>query len=173
MRTLNENTLPEQFAERLAELTAEVTELSRRLGIVEGDRYAETPAGQTNLTIHSYDDEEPSIQFLTENGFVIFRPWEATNTIGPAKAAFRFGVQHPEGVEREISIEISNLLMTETALRTQGRIDATSQFWICCAERRLANYLMERDEFPPANEIIIETMDREDVLLALRWDKTT
>jgi hypothetical protein len=62
--------------------------------------------------------------------------------------------------------------MAATALRARGRIEISSQFWICCAERRLANYLMEQDEFPPANEMKIETMDREDVLLAIRWEKS-
>jgi hypothetical protein len=32
---------------------------------------------------------------------------------------------------------------------------------------------MEHDEFPPANEMILETLDREDVLLAIRWGKDT
>src|SRR4030095_8053177 len=143
MRSVNENTLPEQFARRLAELTAEVAELYRRLRLVEGDQGNGALAQQTNLTIHSYDDDRDSIQFLTENGFVIVRPWEAKDGSASAEGSFQFRVQHPEGIEREISVEISKQLLVGTALRTRGRIEAASQFWICCAERRLANYLME------------------------------
>jgi hypothetical protein len=172
MRSLNENTLPEQHAQRLAELTAEVVELSRRLGLLEGDRGNRALAQQTVLTIHSYEDDQDAIQFLTENGFVIVRPWEAKNALSPAEGAFRFQVQDPEGSEREISVEISKQLLQETVLRTRGRIEVSSQFWICCAERRLANYLMEHDGFPPANEMVLETLDREDFLLSIRWEKS-
>lgn len=171
MRSLNENTFPEQHARRLAELTAEVAELSRRLGLLEGER-PNRSAQQPVLTIHSYDDAQDAIQFLTENGFVIVRPWEAKDARSPAEGALRFQVQDPDGIEREISVEISNQLLQETVVRTGGRIKASSQFWICCAERRLSNYLMEHAEFPPANEMILETLDREDVLLAIRWEKS-
>ena len=173
VRSINEKTIPEQFAQRLAELTAEVAKLSRRLRLIENDRHSGTRAEQTNLTIHSYDDDESSIQFLTDNGFVIVRPWETNDALAPAEGAFRFRVQHPEGIEREVEVGISNRVMIETALRTRGRIEAANQFWTCCAERRLANYLMEHDEFPLANELMIETLDREDVLLAIRWEETT
>lgn len=172
MRSLNENTLPEQHARRLAELTAEVAELSRRLGLLEGDRSNRAPAQQTVLTVHAYDEEQDEIQLLTENGFVIVRPWEAKDAVSPAAGALRFQVRDPEGTERKVSVEISDQLVRATGMRTRGRIEASSQFWICCAERRLANYLMEHDQFPPANEMILETLDREDVLLAIRWGKS-
>ena len=170
MRSVNEKTISEQFARRLAELTAEVAELSRRLRLIEAYGADRSRAQQTNLTIICRDDDANSIEFLTDNGFVIVRPWEATGH-APAAGAFGFRVQDPEGMEREITIEISDSILTETALRTRGRIETSSQFWICCAERRLANYLMEHDEFPPMNKITIDTLDREDVLLAIRWGK--
>lgn len=172
VRSLNETTIPEQFARSLAELTAQVADLSRRLQLVEDHEGSLSRAQQTDLTIIGHDDDQNSIEFHTENGFVIVRPWEK-NRKSPAAGAFRFRVQDPDGMERDISVEISNQLLIETALRTRGRIEAASQFWICSAEQRLANYLMEHDEFPPANEITIETLDREDVLLAIRWGKST
>ena len=62
---------------------------------------------------------------------MIVRPWEAKDTKAPAAGAFRFRVQDPDGIERAISVEISNQLLTER-LCARGRIEATSQFWICC-----------------------------------------
>ena len=168
MRAPNENTLPDQFAQRLADLTAELAELSRRVESVESRH---SPAQQTNLTIVCQDDDDNSIQLHTENGFVIVRPWEA-NGHTPAPGAFRFRVQDPDGIEREISVEVSTRLLNETAARTRGRIETASQFWICCAERRLANFLIEHDQFPSSHQLLIETLDREDVLLAIRWGKT-
>jgi len=173
VRSVNEKTIPEEFARHVAELAAQVAELSQRLQLIEGEREQTNCSHPTDLTIHSYDDDENAIHFLTENGFVILRPWEANDAVPPAEGAFRFRVQSPDGIDREISVGISNRLQTETALRTRGRIQASNQFWICCAERRLANYLMERDEFPPANEMKIDMLDREDVLLAIRWGKDT
>ena len=103
---------------------------------------------------------------------MIVRPWEAKGGRAPQPGSYRFQVQDPDGIDREISVEISKRLLDETALRTRGRIQAVSEFWISSAERRLANYLMEHGEFPPAKEILIDALDREDVLLAIRWGKT-
>jgi hypothetical protein len=173
VRSLNETIIPEEFARCVAELTGQVAELSRRLQLVEDYRGNGAPAQQTDLTLICHDDGQPSIEFHTENGFVIVRPWEAKKASTPTSGALRFRVQDPDGTERDISVEISDQLLTETARRTRGRIETSSQFWICCAERRLANYLLEHDEFPSVNEMKIETLDREDVLLAIRWGKST
>ena len=173
MRALNEIKVTEEFAQRLAELTAELAELARRVQLIEADRGRGSLAQSTDLTIHSYDDDENSIQLLTENGFGIVRPWETNNLLAPAAGTFQFRVQNPEGIDREIRVEISSQLLNETAWRTGRRIERSNHFWVSCAERRLANYLMEQSEFPPANEILIETLDPEDVMLAIRWEKST
>ena len=171
VRALNENTPPKQFEQRLADLAAEVAELSGRVQSIEADRDCGTHAEPASLTVHSYDDDDGnSIHFLTENGFVIVRPWEAKDGRAPQPGAYRFQVQHPDGIDQEIKVEISSHLANETASR--HRIHPVSEFWICCAERRLANYLMEHGELPPAKEILIETLNREDLLLAIRWGKT-
>jgi len=172
VRSVNQTTLPEEFARCIAELTAQVAALSRRLQLIEGRADNESLAQQRQLTIICQDDDENPVEFLTENGFVIVRPWEAKGAIVPSEGRFRFRVLDPDAAEREITVEYSSQLRQETALRTGGRIETTSQFWICSAERRLANHLMEHDEFPPANEMIIDAMDREDVLLAIRWGKS-
>jgi hypothetical protein len=171
VRAVNENTLPEQLAQQLAELTAEVTELSRRVQFIEADQTG-THAQQTDQTILSYDGDENSIQFLTENGFVIVRPWETNSAAASSEGKFTFRVEDPEGIEREVSVCISDRLLTETALRTRGRIESANRFWTYCAERRLANYLMENGDLPPENEMRIDGLDGEDVLLTHRWERT-
>lgn len=147
--------------------------MSRGLQLSEADRGNGKRAQQTDLTILADDEDDNPIQFITENGFVIVRPWETNDAMAPAEGNFRFRVQDPSGIERDVAVTISNRLLTEAARCTRGRIQGSNQFWTYCAERRLANYLMERGEFPPATEITIETLDREDVLLAIRWEKTT
>jgi len=140
--------------------------------LVEADRGIGSPAQQTDLPIICHDDDPNSIEFHTENGFVIVRPWEAKQSSARATGAFRFRVQNQDGIERDISVEISDQLLAETALRTRGRIAESSQFWICCAERHLANYVSERADFPDNDELIVEELKPEDILLALRWDKS-
>ena len=76
VRSVNEKTIPEEFARCMAELTAQVAELSRRLESIEDHRSNVSPAQQTDLTIICHDDDQNSIEFHTENGFVIVRPWE-------------------------------------------------------------------------------------------------
>lgn len=95
----------------------------------------------------------------------------AKGLAAPADGRFRFLVQDPLGIEQEINVEISGAIAAETVWRTRGQIQISSEFWMCCAERRLANYVMEHAEFPPGNEMIIESLDREDLMLAIRWGK--
>jgi hypothetical protein len=173
VRLVNQTTLPEEFARCIAELTAQVADLCRRVQLIESHRVNESRAQQNDLTVQLDDHEHNSIEFHTENGFVIVRPWEAKGDTSPPGGVFRFRVSDSAETEREINIEISNRLRQETAVRTRGRIEASSEFWICSAERRLANYLMEQGEFPPANEMKIDALDREDVVLAIRWGKDT
>lgn len=112
------------------------------------------------------------IEFLTENGFVIVRPWEIGEGPAPAQGLCHFMVSDPDGQERKVVVRISKALMSETAVRARGRIDESSSFWICCAERHLANYVADHDSFPEGNELAVSDLDREEVLLAIRWGKS-
>jgi hypothetical protein len=156
----------------MAQLTEQLADLCRRVQLIEAQRVNESRAQQADLAVEVHDHDQNSIEFHTENGFVIVRPWEANGAAFPADGVFRFRVSDSAETEREVNVEISNQLRQETALRTRGRIEASSDFWTCSAERRLGNYLMEQGEFPPANEMKIDALDREDVLLAIRWGKS-
>ena len=71
MRRVNQNTIPEEFAQRIAELTKRVAEFSRRIQLIIGYRGTALRAQQTQHTVSSHDDERNSIELLTENDFVI------------------------------------------------------------------------------------------------------
>jgi hypothetical protein len=75
-------------------------------------------------------------------------------------------------IEREVTVQISREAVTEASLRTRGRIQLSSSFWISCAERHVANYVSEHADFPEDDELIVEKLDREDILSALRWNKS-
>ena len=169
MRAGSEQIISEEMTQRIAELTARVAELTRRLDLIEVVRGNGRGHPHTEPVVHGADDSSSPIELLTDNGFVIVRPWEEDGSPAPTDGNCRFVVSDPNGNERTIAVRISRELMTATALQTSGRIDQSSEFWICCAERRLADYITEYDSFPEANEIIVNDMDREDLLLAIRW----
>ena len=111
------------------------------------------------------------IELLTENGFSIARPWEIDRVPPPSTGTYRFRVRNPENVERDIVVEIAKAIAARVAIQTAGRIPLHSPFWICCAERHLANYLWEIDDFPINHKLRVEQLDPEDVISAVRWEK--
>jgi hypothetical protein len=158
--------------QQVAELTARVAELTRRLELVEVVRSNGRAHSDTETAVRATDESSNPIEFLTENGFVIVRPWEHRGSPAPAEGHYKFAVTDPEGNEREISVRISTDLLTNTAIRTRSRIDGGNPFWICCAERHLAGYLTEQDRFPDGEELNVTELDREETLLAIRWGKS-
>ena len=172
MRAGSEQTVSEELTQHIAELTARVAELTRRLDLIEVVRGNGRTYPQPEPTLLGADDSSSPIEFLTDNGFVIVRPWEEDGSPAPTDGNCRFVVSDANGNEQTIAVRISRKLMIATALQTSGRIDESSEFWICCAERRLADYITEYNNFPEANEIIVNDMDREDLLLAIRWGKS-
>jgi hypothetical protein len=75
-------------------------------------------------------------------------------------------------IEREVTVEVSRDVVTEVSLRTRGRIQLSNSFWTCCAERHLANYVSEHADFPDNDELVLDELDGEDALLAIRWDRS-
>lgn len=172
MRAVKEKSTAEELALRVAELTARVAELARRIELTERLRGNGRAAQQTASTVPEADGPESSIEFHTEGGFAIVRPWEACDRPAPAGGECCFRMSDWRGNERDVTVNISRRLLLETELQSCGRIQVSSSFWICCAERHLAKYVDEHDEFPDGHRLIVESLDPEDVLLAIRWNKS-
>lgn len=171
VRRANEQIIPEELTRRVADLTARVAELTRRLQLheaVRGNGHRRRNE-ETDAALRSADDSSNSIELITENGFSIVRPWETGNSPAPAGGKCRFRVSDASGIEREVTVETSNRVMAETSLLTHERIQSSSSFWICCAERQLANYLEEHDCFPGGDKLIVEILNPEEAMLAIRW----
>ncbi len=170
MRPAKRQTVDE-IEERVDELTARVGELTQRVELAEGLGGIAALNQETDGVAREADDSSDPIEFITENGFSIVRPWESGNSPMPADGRCRFGVS--DGfIEREVTVEVSHRVLTEISWRARGRIEMSDSFWICCAERHLANYVSEHGDFPDDEELIVEKPDREDVLLALRWNRS-
>jgi hypothetical protein len=170
MRLFNRQTLGE-VADRVNELTLRVAELTRRLELSEGVAGACVLNQETDSVAGEADDSSHPIEFITENGFSIVRPWESGKSPRPTAGKLRFSVT--DGfIEREVTVEISRRVTSEIELRTRGRIVESSLFWISCAERHLANHVSEHADFPEDDELIVEELNPEDILSLLRWGKS-
>ena len=169
MRPLKGQTVGE-IEERVDELSECVMDLTSRVALAEGVGANAALGQETDGVVRAADDSSNPIEFITENGFSIVRPWESGESPRPAGRRCRFGVS--DGfIERDVTVEISRRIVTEISLRTRGRIQPANPFWIVCAERHLANYLSVHADFPADDELIVKHLDREDILLALRWEK--
>lgn len=116
--------------------------------------------------------ESRPIELITENGFSILRSWEIERTAAPVEGEYRFVVRSDEGTEREITVAVTEEAVAQIFIRTRGRIRSVNAFWIYAAERHLANYLGDEDRYPPGDTFIVNDLDPEDCLLALRWETT-
>src|SRR5713226_1442799 len=111
------------------------------------------------------------IELLTENGFSIVRTIEVDGSSTLAAGPHTFLVRDPHGYELDIAVEIDRPAVLEVVRRSEGRISAESSYWICCAERHLADYLWEQDDYPPAATLKVDQLSPNDIDLARRWQR--
>jgi len=114
--------------------------------------------------------EQRPIEFLTENGFSIIRLSDINKSIPAVGATHEFLVRDPHGYELHITVEISSDVIAEIAMRCRDRIANESSYWINLAERHLATYLWENDDYPPDAALNVNQSTIDDLDLARRWD---
>ena len=127
---------------------------------------------QTNHSSH--DDLEAQsrpIELLTENGYLIVRSWEIKGMPAPSAGTYSFRVQQEQKLEREIVVTIAAELFADLFRQTRGKISNSHSFWICCAERHLANYLWEKEDYPPGDRLAVDYLDPDDVMSAVNWGR--
>jgi hypothetical protein len=112
------------------------------------------------------------IEYLTENGFSIVRLSDIDESITAGGAKHSFVVRDPRGYEMEIAVDISDSAEAEIISRSSERLSSHSSYWICCAERHLANYLWENDHYPPDARLLVQVLTLDDLDLARRWEAT-
>lgn len=113
------------------------------------------------------------IELITENGFSIVRASDLDRVAATATGIYAFLVRDPHDYELEITVEIAQAFRNEIGLQSRGRISGESSYWICCAERHLADYLWENGDYPPDATLEVAVPNPRDVDLAHRWDRNT
>jgi hypothetical protein len=113
------------------------------------------------------------IEFLTENGFRIVRLSDIDKSIPAVGATHEFMVRDSHGYQLHITVQVSGDAIAEIASRSRGRISKESSYWLSLAERHLANYLWENDDYPPDAKLEVNDLTLEDIDLVRRWDRHT
>ena len=120
--------------------------------------------------------EQPAVQAytpiarLTLNGFRLWRAPDLEGTRPPDLSRLRFIVQHPEGMEQEVTVDIDPGLVGFVE-RVGGRhLPLNSSFWAWEAEHVLNNFLWNEGKVPPGGRLTIATLDRDDLQVVARWE---
>ena len=161
MRAANQHSIAAGLTKRIAALRADLADLSEYVRLVALD--------DQNAAAIETDSAAKPIEFVTENGFAIVRPWETDGSPAPTGGPFPFLVRESRNAECVVTVDVAGALFAETTLDTRGRIGFSSSFWICCAERHLADYLTENECVPGDEKLTVTHLDPEEVMLARRW----
>ena len=125
---------------------------------------------RNQLAAENYAVKQHPIEYLTANGFSIIRLSDNDESITAGGSKHFFVVRDQQGSELEITVNISDAAVAEIVSRSSGRLSLDSSYWICCAERHLANYLCENDDYPPEARLSVEELTLDDLSLARRWE---
>jgi hypothetical protein len=117
----------------------------------------------------SFAANTPPIELVTENEFSILRWWEIGGLPPPISGSYDFLVRNPQSMERKVAVEITDAIVMQIELFTRGRIRQGNSFWLCCAERHLAIYIWENDDYPENDKLRVIRLDPDDVITAIRW----
>src|SRR5262247_3360216 len=109
------------------------------------------------------------IQYLTENGFSIIRRCDVDGSFPKDGIEHCFIVRDPDGYELDITVKFDTRAAAEIIQRSRRRIGYESSFWVSAAERHLAEYLWENNDYPPNANINISELSLEDIDQAQRW----
>ena len=123
---------------------------------------------QNSLPESSPAETRP-IELVTTNGFSIWRLWEINRAPARSDGNYPFLVRDPQNMERIVAVEIADDAVVQIELQTRLRILLSSSFWLCCAERHLATYVHENDDFPPGDRLRVEQLSAEECMSAIRW----
>jgi hypothetical protein len=130
-------------------------------------------ARQEILMVDSVAQPYRPIEFQTDNGFSIVRLSDITDSIPRRGLVHQFLVRDPDGFELEVTVEINQTLAEALAWRSRGRLSGDSSYWLCCAERHLAEYLLDNEDYPPDGKLTVDEPILEDLNLAPRWGTET
>ena len=121
--------------------------------------------------IDSVAERSRPIEFQTDNGFSIIRVADLNDSVSTKGFTHEFVVRDPDGFELEVTVDIAETLADALARRSSGHLSFDSSYWICCAERHLAEYLWDKEGFPPDAKLAVNEPLLTDLNLARNWGR--
>jgi hypothetical protein len=107
---------------------------------------------------------------LTLNGFRLWRAPDLEGTRPPDLSRRRFVVQHPDGQEQEVIVEIVPEVIGFVERAAGRSLPLENSFWTWEAEHALNNFLWNEGKVPPGGKLTIARMDSDDLQVATRWE---
>jgi CheY-like chemotaxis protein len=129
---------------------------------------AASPAPPLPLEL-AFERTYAPIARVTLNGFRLWRAPGLEGTREPDLSKRRFVVQHPDGQEQEVVVEILPEVIGFVERATGRRLPLENSFWTWEAEHVLNNFLWNEGKVPPGGRLTIAKMDRDDLQVATRW----
>ena len=117
-----------------------------------------------------YPAKREPIEYLTENDFRIIRRCDVDDSFPKDGLEHCFIVRDPDGYELDITVTFDTRAAAEVIERSRRRITFESSFWVTAAERHLAEYLWEHNDWPPGGNLRIEQLTLDDIDMAGRWN---
>lgn len=109
----------------------------------------------------------PTIKFVTENGFTIERVCEQEASTTDSANGCHFVVRGSNDEERRVTVAFAEArIWLVQGLQQSTVLPLNSSFWLRCAERHLATYLWEMNEVPPGGRLIVDKLSVEDQCMA-------
>jgi hypothetical protein len=115
-----------------------------------------TVAGRTKLS--------SVLPILTANGFTLLEGSRLGGTTD-----YRFRVQSATGAQQNILVRFDRPLVALVDEVRRSHLWIGSQFWAFRAEAHLEAYLIEKADFPPNAQLLIEELSDDEMLLAAHW----
>lgn len=104
------------------------------------------------------------LPIITANGFTLLEGSRVSGTID-----YRFRVRHSTGAQQNISVRFDRSLIARVDQVRRSHLWIGSRFWAFRAEAYLEAYLIERADFLPNGQLMIEELSDDEMLLAAHW----
>ncbi len=110
------------------------------------------------------------IQYVTENGYSIIRLSEVDASVIDTAREGHFLVRNERGWAREVTVRFEERLIAQIQRQRRTHLSDTSVLWLVCAERCLATYLWENDDYPRDGQLTIRELFVDELVLATHWN---
>lgn len=146
-------------------MTPEILRNAVAAAVSKSAKRRATPAGEVEAR-----SERALIETITLNGFEIIRPTTA-EAVRTQPDEHMFVVQAPDGKRSQVLVKINDEAISYVERITRKRLAADNSFWAYAAERLLSDYLWNQGKIPPAGKLALTEVDRDQLLVAERWDE--